>query len=72
MRCDHHFLPFLINGNEITYLNRPNAPNGADSLTFRQKEQMTISLQFVGQDQYHISYDFHYAPDNDPAPARQK
>lgn len=57
---------------EITYLNRPNAPDGADLLTFRQKEQMTISLQFVGQDQYHISYDFHYAPDNDPAPARQK
>ena len=72
MRCDHHFLPFLINGNRNYLPNRPNAPDGLNSLTFRQKEEMTIPLQFVGQDQYHISYDFHYAPDNDPAPARQK
>ena len=63
---------FSSTETEITCLNRPNAPDGLNSLTFRQKEEMTIPLQFVGQDQYHISYDFHYAPDNDPAPARQK
>ncbi len=63
---------FSSTETEITYLNRPNAPNGTGLLTFRQKEQITISLQFVGQDKYRISYDFHYAPDNAPTQVKQK
>ena len=63
---------FSSTETEITYLNRPNAPDGTDLLTFRQKEEITISLQFVGQDKYRISYDFHYAPDNAPTQVKQK
>ena len=63
---------FSSTETEITYLNRPNAPNGTGLLTFRQKEQITISLQFVEQDKYRISYDFHYAPDNAPTQVKQK
>ncbi len=57
---------FSSTETEITYLNRPNAPDGVDFLTFRRKEKMTISLQFDGKDKYRISYDFRYAPDSDP------
>ena len=57
---------FSSTETEITYLNRPNSPTGEDLLTFRRKEKVTISLQFDGKDKYRISYDFRYAPDNDP------